>query len=169
MPLVLKGKAKKVVTITSGFADPELTRTYDIGTAPLYSASKAAVNMIVAKFSAEYREQGVLFLAVTPGTVDVGQYNGGMFSLSSLFCPHSYMHFLHPGGLSIHLTFTATPEQVQNLGKLAAKFAQYEPNFKGPIPTEESVKLMRSVIDNASVEKGHGGDFLSQFGSKRWL
>lgn len=101
MPLVLKGEAKKVITISSGFADPDLTRNYDIGTAPLYSVSKAAVNMVVAKFSAEYREEGVLFLALTPGTVDVGQYKDGMppFSLvDSLF--HSlpplsfYFHFL---------------------------------------------------------------------------
>jgi hypothetical protein len=28
---------------------------------------------------------------------------------------------------------------------------------------------VRKVIDNASIEKGNGGDFLSHLGNKQWL
>lgn len=46
---------------------------------------------------------------------------------------------------------------------------QYAPNFKGPITPEESVSLMRPVIENSSIENGSAGDFISQFGNKQWL
>lgn len=77
MPQVLKGKVKKVVTISSGMGDMDFTKDYDISESPLYSASKAAMNMIAAKFSAQYKKDGVLFLSICPGMVDVGHFNNG--------------------------------------------------------------------------------------------
>ncbi len=77
-PFLLKGQAKKAIVISSGLADAEFTNQYDIANAPLYSASKAAMNMIIAKFSAQYKQEGVLFLAISPGMVDVGHYKDGM-------------------------------------------------------------------------------------------
>lgn len=74
VPLILKGKAKKVVLISSGMGDMEFTREYDIGTGPLYSTSKAAMNLVQAKFSADYKKDGVLFLSVCPGMVDTGVF-----------------------------------------------------------------------------------------------
>ena len=94
VPLLLKGDAKKAVAITSGFADTALTNDYDIAVAPLYSASKAAVNMIVAKFSAEYKQDGLLFLALCPGMVDVGHYANGMLFSSLRFSPRYLAHRL---------------------------------------------------------------------------
>lgn len=73
MPLVLKGAGKKVITISAGFADLDLTAKYRIQTAVPYSTSKVAVNMAVAKFHAEYSEQGVLFMSICPGLVETGQ------------------------------------------------------------------------------------------------
>jgi NAD(P)-dependent dehydrogenase (short-subunit alcohol dehydrogenase family) len=35
-----------------------------------YSISKAAVNMVVAKYAAEYKAEGFVFLAISPGLVD---------------------------------------------------------------------------------------------------
>ncbi|KAK0385526.1 hypothetical protein NLU13_6706 [Sarocladium strictum] len=72
MPLILLGRAKKVIVLSSGMGDTELTRQYDIWMGPAYSASKAALNMVVAKYSAEYREKGVVVLAISPGVVDTG-------------------------------------------------------------------------------------------------
>jgi NAD(P)-dependent dehydrogenase (short-subunit alcohol dehydrogenase family) len=77
LPLILKGRAKKVVTITSGFADVQWTNAYDLTPAALYSASKAAMNMIIAKYSAQYKKEGVLFLGQSPGMVEVGLYKDG--------------------------------------------------------------------------------------------
>lgn len=74
MPQVLKSKVKKVATISSGMGDMDFVKDYDISMAPLYSASKAAMNMIAAKFSAQFKKDGVLFLSICPGMVDVGHF-----------------------------------------------------------------------------------------------
>jgi NAD(P)-dependent dehydrogenase (short-subunit alcohol dehydrogenase family) len=80
LPLILKGNAKKVVSVTTAFADLDFTNAYDIDTAPLYSISKAAMNLAVSKFSAQYKKDGVLFLSVCPGSVDVDRYRNSKFS-----------------------------------------------------------------------------------------
>lgn len=49
---------------------------------------------------------------------------------------------------------------------MAAKFAAYAPDFKGPISPEESVSHIMAVIENASVERGDGGSYVSHFGNK---
>ena len=69
LPLVLKGKIKKVITISSGHADLYLINDLEIETNALYSASKAAMNVIVAKFNAQYKKDGVLFVSIIPGVV----------------------------------------------------------------------------------------------------
>jgi NAD(P)-dependent dehydrogenase (short-subunit alcohol dehydrogenase family) len=75
MPQILKGKVKKVITLTSGLADLDFTNQFDVFTGSLYAISKAAANMAIAKFSAQYKEDGVLFISVAPGLVDTGLYN----------------------------------------------------------------------------------------------
>lgn len=79
LPLVLKGKVKKVITITTGVADLDLTNDLEINVGALYAASKAATNMIVSKFNVQYKNDGVLFLGISPGLVEVGRYNDGTF------------------------------------------------------------------------------------------
>ncbi|KAI1192841.1 NAD(P)-binding protein [Nemania serpens] len=65
VPLILKGKVKKVVVISSGMADIELIRDYDIASGAIYACSKAAMNVVTAKYSAH----------ISPGSVDVGKIN----------------------------------------------------------------------------------------------
>lgn len=77
LPLILKGSVKKVIVISSGLGDQDLAAQYDLDVASLYSISKAAMNMATAKFSAQYRKEGVLFLSICPGMVDVGRYDVG--------------------------------------------------------------------------------------------
>ena len=48
------------------------------------------------------------------------------------------------------------------------KFLQFAPDFKGPLTPKESIGMMRSVIDHATVEK-EGGDYVSQHGNKQWI
>jgi NAD(P)-dependent dehydrogenase (short-subunit alcohol dehydrogenase family) len=69
----LKGSTKKVITISSAFADDNFTTGYAIDVAGPYTISKAAMNTAVAKYSAEYAESGVLFMGIAPGAVEVGQ------------------------------------------------------------------------------------------------
>ncbi len=78
MPLILKGRAKKVIAISSGMSDPEMTLKADIFQATSYGMSKAALNVAVAKFSALYREKGVLVMAICPGAVDTGSLQIGV-------------------------------------------------------------------------------------------
>jgi NAD(P)-dependent dehydrogenase (short-subunit alcohol dehydrogenase family) len=77
MPLVLKGRVKKVITLGSGYADNDFTTNFSIDVAGPYSISKAAMNCAVAKFSAQYAEKGVLFMTIAPGAVEVGQEKDG--------------------------------------------------------------------------------------------
>ena len=76
LPLVLKGDAKKVIAITSGMGEIDLTNTSNMWLSVPYAVSKATLNMIVAKFSAEYKEQGVLFLGISPGFVATSEGEG---------------------------------------------------------------------------------------------
>ena len=75
IPLVLKGNAKKVITLSSGHADHDLILNYDISSAAPYTISKAAMNTAVAKYSAQYGSQGVLFMSISPGVVDTADYS----------------------------------------------------------------------------------------------
>ena len=79
LPLVMKGKVKKVITISSGHADLDLINDLEIETSALYSASKAVMNVIVAKFNAQYKKDGVLFVSISPGAVEVGHFADGTY------------------------------------------------------------------------------------------
>lgn len=72
LPLLLKGTAKKVLSLSSGLGDLEFSREYDFDQAIFYSSSKAALNMINIKFGAQYKKDGVLFISMCPGLVDTG-------------------------------------------------------------------------------------------------
>lgn len=78
LPLVMKSTIKKVIFISSGHADLDFIIDSEIETSALYSASKAAMNVIVAKFNAQYKKDGVLFVSMSPGAVDVGHFVDGM-------------------------------------------------------------------------------------------
>ncbi|TVY54125.1 putative oxidoreductase, partial [Lachnellula suecica] len=68
--LILKGEQKKIVHTSSGMADTDLVLKSGLGYAVPYSASKAALNLVVAKFAAELGPQGVKVVAMSPGWVD---------------------------------------------------------------------------------------------------
>lgn len=69
LPLLLHSTIKKVVCISSGAADPDVSLKTGLKEQLPYSMSKAALNVLVAKFAAQYREQDVKFLALSPGFV----------------------------------------------------------------------------------------------------
>lgn len=81
LPLILKGKTKKVIMVTSALADLDFTNEFDVYSGPFYALSKTAMNMAIAKFSAQYKQDGVLFLSICPGMVEVGLYNDGKLNL----------------------------------------------------------------------------------------
>ena len=71
MPLILKGTLKKVVVISTGLADTEITIPTDGKDGNkvqlTYSSMKAALNMVVAKFAAELKPKDIKLLALSPG------------------------------------------------------------------------------------------------------
>lgn len=73
IPLIRKGREKKVFTLTTGMADIDLINNFDIAVAAPYSISKGAVNVAVAKYNALYKSEDILFMAVSPGFVDTGE------------------------------------------------------------------------------------------------
>ena len=75
----MKGKVKKVIAISSGHGDLDWINNNEVEVAPLYAASKAALNVIVAKFNAQYKKDGVLFFSISPGVVDVGHTDSGVY------------------------------------------------------------------------------------------
>ena len=83
LPLVLRGKVKKVITISTGLADLDFTNECEVDIGALYAASKAALNVIVAKFNAQYKKDGVLFLSISPGLVEVGHFADCMYPFLS--------------------------------------------------------------------------------------
>lgn len=73
IPLLSKGREKKVFTLSTGMADIDLINQVDIAVAAPYSISKGAVNVVVAKYNALYKSEGILFMAISPGFVDTGE------------------------------------------------------------------------------------------------
>ncbi|KAM3069053.1 hypothetical protein ACMFMG_004233 [Clarireedia jacksonii] len=139
VPLVMKGKIKKVIAISSGHSDLDLINNIGIENSALYSASKAALNVIVAKFNAQYKKDGVLFFSISPGVVEVGHFDN------------------------------VTPEQYEGLKKVMENFQTYAPHFKGGVPVDEAIRTIRSLWERASIETGYAGAFVSQFGNKQWI
>ncbi|KAJ7242547.1 hypothetical protein B0H12DRAFT_1132116 [Mycena haematopus] len=139
LPLLKNGSAKKVLTLTSGLGDLDFTLAGDAVAQPSYSIAKAALNMVVAKYAAQFKAEGFVFLAMSPGIVDT--------SATSQSGPT-------PGALA----------EFKMLSKSIAKLA---PDFKGPITTEESVRMQLQVLDRWPVEES--GAFVSHFGNRQWI
>ncbi|KAJ8125944.1 hypothetical protein O1611_g7694 [Lasiodiplodia mahajangana] len=134
LPLILKGPTKKVITISTGLADVEMSREWKLTLSAPYAISKSAMNSAAARFHAQYADQGVLFLNICPGVVETGVYDD------------------------------ATEEQKKRLGEQGAKFAAYAPGFTGGVEPPESVGKMLVQINKASLEGGYGGAFISHLG-----
>ncbi|KAK2122568.1 hypothetical protein NOF04DRAFT_1253421 [Fusarium oxysporum II5] len=139
LPLIRKGQAKKIIAISSGMADPEFITNFSISDGAPYTISKGALNIAVAKFDAQYRKEGILFMAVSPGLVATQD------------------------------TSNYTEEQLQGVRDMVAAFKGYAPDWEGAISPEESATAVLSVINKASIEAGNGGSFVSHYGNKQWL
>ena len=70
LPLVRQSSIKKITVLSSGMGDPEFVTKAGIPFSVAYSATKAALNLIVIKYSIELKEEGIILLALSPGMVD---------------------------------------------------------------------------------------------------
>ena len=116
LPLILKGRVKKVIAISSGMADHEITLKYSLDSSAPYSISKAAMNTAVVKFSTQYGKDGVLFFSICPGTVNTGHWDnrknhvplqsldGALTVLQLLLTRCKWLAKCTPNSLHTHLT-----------------------------------------------------------------
>jgi len=126
LPLIKKSKIKKVITISTGMADLDLVNQFSVGMAAPYSISKAAVNLLIAKYNAAYASQGILFMSISPGLVDTNEGK------------------------------SPSEEELKLLMPMLEAFKKYQPSFTGPISPSESVQAVMRVAEAATVEKYGG-------------
>lgn len=86
LPLIRKGQAKKIIAISSGMADPDFITNFSIADGAPYTISKGALNIAVAKFDAQYRKEGILFMAISPGLVATQDTSNCMYMTPQLRC-----------------------------------------------------------------------------------
>ena len=70
LPLLRKGTTKKVATISSAGGNRDSVMKLDFPQMPGYGMSKAAVNMVIAKYATKLHSEGIVLVALSPGLVD---------------------------------------------------------------------------------------------------
>lgn len=76
LPLLKAGTTKKVISISTPGADLDLIVATEGTQDAAYCVSKAALNMVVAKYAAQYKKDGFTFLALSPGLVQTDALKG---------------------------------------------------------------------------------------------
>jgi NAD(P)-dependent dehydrogenase (short-subunit alcohol dehydrogenase family) len=76
LPLIKKGSVKKIVAISTAIADSEMVLKSGIPGFLTYATTKAALNMVVVKYSIELKNDGVTVLALSPGLVNTREVPG---------------------------------------------------------------------------------------------
>ncbi|TVY56985.1 putative oxidoreductase [Lachnellula cervina] len=74
LPLILKGTQKKIVHISTAMGDTAWVTKAGVWGGLTYSATKAMLNLVVAKFAVELEGQGVLIFSLSPGWVDTDDF-----------------------------------------------------------------------------------------------
>ncbi|KAH8695474.1 putative short-chain dehydrogenase [Talaromyces proteolyticus] len=67
LPLLTRGKAKKIVNITSTLGSIGLAKQSGVIYCPSYSISKAALNMLTVQYASELGPKGFTVFAISPG------------------------------------------------------------------------------------------------------
>ncbi|KAJ9608849.1 hypothetical protein H2200_006620 [Cladophialophora chaetospira] len=165
IPLIRKGTVKKVIALTSGMGDLDFTNELDMDMAVPYSMSKAALNIVMAKFAASYKAEGILFIAISPGACDSEDDGRGTYApvqdvdgdLSQTLYPVRPWHK------------EASAPELQKRKEQGLKFNKYQPTYTRPLNTQESVGFVLKVLNEKSIENGDSGASVSHLGTKRWL
>ncbi|OQD61527.1 hypothetical protein PENPOL_c016G08856 [Penicillium polonicum] len=140
LDLVRQGQLKKVVAISSGMGDIDMINEIKLSNAAPYAISKGALNVMVAKLSASYSDQGILFMSLCPGRVDT----------TKGFMPEF------------------TEVDLARIKSIETKFEKYAGGNYVASPPEASARSVLAAISRQSLAGGFGGSFYSHNGTKRW-
>lgn len=134
LPLIEAGDEKKIVHISSGMADMDVTLKTGLDSGVAYAVAKAGTNIQVAKYAVELAPKGIKVLALSPGWVDTWEAPG-----------------------------PKPPMVIAFMDALLKKFQRIDPTVSGQITPEESVKKQLEVIARLDDQMsgsfvGHRGD-----------
>ncbi|OQN95152.1 hypothetical protein B0A48_18756 [Cryoendolithus antarcticus] len=76
LPLIHNGNEKKLIYITSGAGDVDMTRKSRLAGQIGYSASKAGGNVVMAKYAGELADEGIKTISISPGWVETPATEG---------------------------------------------------------------------------------------------
>ncbi|VUC30101.1 unnamed protein product [Clonostachys rosea] len=142
MPLVQRSSIKKIIALTSAMGDCAFINETGIDGGIPYAVSKGGLNVLVAKYNAAYKGQGVLIMGICAGSVNTAEGQMPSFSESDM----------------------------DKFREMGGKLQAYSPRFAGPVPPEDGARQLLKVMDASSIENGNGGKCVSYFGStSRWL
>jgi len=122
LPLVLNGKAKKVMTISGGMGDLDLTLASQWRFFGPGAVAKAGQNMLVAKYAASLKSQGVTFLAISPGLIESG------------------------------VKGEPSPEDAEMAKEFQSSIGRLYPDWAGPISPTQSVQMVLDVLNKVTLE-----------------
>ncbi|KAI8584521.1 hypothetical protein K450DRAFT_216745 [Umbelopsis ramanniana AG] len=143
LPLLRKGKAKKIILISSAIGDLEFTRITGFVGIPAYGVSKAALNYIAQKYAAELAAEDFVVLALSPGLVDTSSTKEGEQTQPS-------------------------EEDIKKMQAIFEQWAKSQPDWdRKPLTVQDSVTKQLKVI--SSVGPKDSGKLLSQNGNTAWL
>ncbi|CEJ53655.1 hypothetical protein PMG11_00005 [Penicillium brasilianum] len=156
LPLIERGTQKKIVHISSAMADLDLIKATGISYGVAYSIGKAGMNVQVAKYAAELAPRGIKVLALSPGWVDTWEGKWPVATFTGVIMETDMIAGEKP------------PEVMQAESVMLKQFQTAEPELKGQIQPEESVRKSLEVIGR--LDSKASGFLLSHNGTRgKWL
>lgn len=122
LPLLRAGSHKKVISLSSGIGDEEFTTACGYAAQGPYCVSKYALNLTILKYALSLKEEGFIFLSISPGAVDT--FEGRPVS----------------------------PETQAAYMKMFDQFRLVYPHFEGPVSPQVSVGQMLGVFNQLKPE-----------------
>ncbi|KAI9289830.1 putative short-chain dehydrogenases/reductase [Umbelopsis sp. AD052] len=143
LPLLRKGKAKKIIFISSAIGDIQFTRVTGFAGTAAYGVGKAALNFIAQKYASELAAENFVVLALSPGFVDTSSTKEGEQTQPS-------------------------EEDMKNLQAVFDQWVKSQPDWdRKPLTVQDSVTKQLKVI--STVGPKDSGKLLSQNGNTAWL
>ncbi|CAE6454871.1 unnamed protein product [Rhizoctonia solani] len=122
LPLLKAGNHKKVVCLSSGLGDEDFTKACGFAPHTPYSISKYALNLAVLKYALALKDEGFVFLAISPGAVNT--YEGP----------------------------PPPPELIAAHLNMFDQFKTVYPHFQGPVAPQLAVEQMLDVFGQLKPE-----------------